>query len=208
MKQCLLFVLLAAVTSFSYSQQTGNKFNKLYAELQAGGVNHAGTFAGLGARAVLPNNWTYGLSFQGFGMDPHNLPADYRPTMGLLLIIPYSEGNPSVDMSIISATAGRFLPMGKKFWLNAGAGLSVVTGSEFRFARRAESRSSIFEFPSNYTYVEERKTTVGAMLQADINWGISRVIGLGAGAFANLNSIQSPVGYQIKLLVGKMNTRH
>ena len=46
---------------------------------------------------------------------------------------------------------------------------------------------------------------MGAMLKADFNWAFASFAGVGAGVFANLNSIQSPVGFQIKLLIGKMN---
>jgi len=43
------------------------------------------------------------------------------------------------------------------------------------------------------------------MLKADFNWAFSSFAGLGGGVFANINSIQSPVGFHIKLIVGKMN---
>ncbi len=46
---------------------------------------------------------------------------------------------------------------------------------------------------------------MGAMLKADVNWAFASFAGLGAGVFANFNSIQSLVGFQIKLIVGKMN---
>ena len=42
------------------------------------------------------------------------------------------------------------------------------------------------------------------MMQADINWAFASFMGVGAGVYANLNSIQSPIGFNIKLLVGKM----
>ena len=42
------------------------------------------------------------------------------------------------------------------------------------------------------------------MVQADINWAFASFMGLGAGVYANINSIQSPVGFNMKLLVGKM----
>jgi hypothetical protein len=42
------------------------------------------------------------------------------------------------------------------------------------------------------------------MFQADITWAFASFMKLGAGVYANVNSIQSPVGLNIKLLVGKM----
>jgi hypothetical protein len=42
------------------------------------------------------------------------------------------------------------------------------------------------------------------MMKSDVNWAFSSFMGLGAGVFANVNSIQSPIGFHIKLLVGNM----
>jgi len=42
------------------------------------------------------------------------------------------------------------------------------------------------------------------MMKTDVNWAFSSFMGLGAGVFANVNSIQSPIGFHIKLLVGNM----
>jgi hypothetical protein len=45
------------------------------------------------------------------------------------------------------------------------------------------------------------------MLQSDINWAFSSFMGLAAGVYANLNSIQCPVGFNVKLTVGWMNRK-
>ena len=50
----------------------------------------------------------------------------------------------------------------------------------------------------------KKKSGVGVMMQADINWAFASFMGLGAGVYVNLNSVQSPIGFNIKLLVGKM----
>ena len=42
------------------------------------------------------------------------------------------------------------------------------------------------------------------MMKTDINWAFSSFMGLGVGAFANINSIQSPMGFHVKLLVGNI----
>ena len=42
------------------------------------------------------------------------------------------------------------------------------------------------------------------MMQADINWAFASFMGMGVGAYANINSIQSPIGVQLKLIIGKM----
>jgi hypothetical protein len=60
---------------------------------------------------------------------------------------------------------------------------------------------------SNYSVKSENKTGFGVMLKSDFNWAILPYVGLGAGVFANLNSIQSPVGFEIKILCGWLNTK-
>ena len=45
------------------------------------------------------------------------------------------------------------------------------------------------------------------MIRADYNWAFSRFFGLGAGVFANFNSIQSPVGFNLKLTMGMMRKK-
>jgi hypothetical protein len=42
------------------------------------------------------------------------------------------------------------------------------------------------------------------MFQGGINWAFASFMGFGAGVYANVNSTQSPVGFNIKLFVGKM----
>ena len=41
-------------------------------------------------------------------------------------------------------------------------------------------------------------------MQADIDWAFASFMGIGAGVYANINSIQSPIGLQVKLIIGKM----
>ena len=36
-------------------------------------------------------------------------------------------------------------------------------------------------------------------MRADLNWGFASFMGLGCGVFININSIQSPVGFQGKI---------
>ena len=57
---------------------------------------------------------------------------------------------------------------------------------------------------SNYSSSKESKGTMGVAMRADLNWGFASFMGLGCGAFANINSIQSPIGFQVKLMVGNM----
>ena len=206
MKKISLLLLLAFVAFAAFSQPEKTAVTKFYGSFGSGATTRDGALATLGLRAILSNNWTYGLSYLNTNMDPKNLPADYRPGVFLLLILPISEGKPSVDMNIFSFTAGRYFPAGKRVWFTTDAGLSVVSGKEFQFWPNAD-RGGFLDFPSNYTYTEERKTSVGALLKAEVTWAFLNFGGLSAGAFTNINGIQSPVGYQLKIIVGRMGVK-
>ena len=86
------------------------------------------------------------------------------------------------------------------------AGLSIVNGQTYSFTRQPVTNNSLY-FSSNYAAKEESKTTIGGMLKADFNWAILRFLGLDAGVFANFNSLQFLVGFQVKLMVGKLNLK-
>jgi hypothetical protein len=45
---------------------------------------------------------------------------------------------------------------------------------------------------------------MGVMLQADLNWAFSSFMGLGADVYTNINAVQSPIGFNVKLIFGKM----
>ena len=106
---------------------------------------------------------------------------------------------------------GKYFKGGRNTWFTAEGGLSAVSGKKINFSPNKQGSSTwifplIGETPANYVFTEEeKKTTMGAMLKADFNWAFSSFAGLGGGVFANINSIQSPVGFHIKLIVGKMN---
>ena len=71
----------------------------------------------------------------------------------------------------------------------------------------ADRKLGFLHWSANYSVQKENKTTIGGVLKADFNWAFLPFAGLGAGVYANFNSIQSPVGFEIKLLIGKMNTK-
>ncbi|HET7899281.1 MAG TPA: hypothetical protein VFL47_16455, partial [Flavisolibacter sp.] len=53
----------------------------------------------------------------------------------------------------------------------------------------------------------QNKSGIGGMLRADLNWAFLPFMGIGAGGFAGFSSVESPVGFELKLMVGKMNIR-
>jgi len=110
-------------------------------------------------------------------------------------------------MTMVSLTAGRYFRLGRNIWATTEGGLSYVSGEEVTFEKTdAVSNNLIIvaSTSSNYNTYKENKSSVGAALRADLNWGFASFMGLGVGALANINSIQSPVSVQVKLMVGYM----
>jgi hypothetical protein len=148
------------------------------------------------------------LSHKSLEMRPKNLPSDYQPETGYLFFIPYTY-EVITNMSLVSLTAGKYFKLGKNVWANTEGGLSYVKGEKVNFDRTQSTSSSIIivtTTTSNYNTTKENRSTVGAMFQADVNWAFASFMGLGAGVYANVNSVQSPVGFNVKLLVGKMGS--
>lgn len=206
MKKASLFFLLLIVSIASFSQQKSLK--KIYLLTGAGGSSHDGSHYEIGLQAVINNRWSSTISYQEFAMKPGNLPADYKPETGTILFFPYTS-NIEINMKLYSVTAGRYFQLGRNTWFATEAGISLVQGEKASFQPDV-IETSYFPFfglsttTSNYKTTIEKKTTLGGMLRADINWGFSSIMGLGAGVFANLNSIQIPIGFQTKLTLGLM----
>ena len=182
------------------------KMNKFYLQAGAGGGTHEAASYDLGIQTIFKNKWSATLSYHEFDMDPKNLPSDYEPETMIILFIPITH-TVQANMKMVSLTAGRYFKMGRNTWATTEAGLSYVSGEKVSF-QHSEVTSSFFLIAasnsSNYTTIKEKKSTVGFMMQTDVNWAFSSFMGLGAGVFANINSIQSPIGFHVKLLVGNM----
>ncbi len=196
-------LLLACLLSAAMRGQTKEApVKKIYLQLAGGASSHDGTVSEFGIQAVLKHNWTATFSYHIMEMDPKNLPADYDP--GYFLILPGMY--PTVKMNLFSLTGGKCFQTGRKTWFTTEAGFSVVNGEQMSFTRKAADNGGWYS-NSNYSESTEKKNTVGGMLKADFNWAFLPYAGLGAGVFANFNSIQSPVGFQIKLICGWMNNK-
>jgi hypothetical protein len=155
-------------------------------------------------QAIFRNNWSATFSYSNIAIDPKGLPGDYKPGYTLIFIFPLPDEYPSASMTVISVTGGKSFEVGKNKWFTAEAGLSFVNGEQFTFARQPIV-DDLFYVSSNYAVKKEKKSSIGGMLKADINWAFSRYVGLGLGTFANFNSVQSPVGYRLKLIIGWMD---
>jgi hypothetical protein len=205
-----LLILCFVFCPAAFSQSNNTPLSKIYFQAGAGATSKKGIFSDLGVQAVLKNNWITTVSYQSVDMEPKNIPADYDPGTTIILFIPIEQETPSANMKILSFTLGKYIKGGKNTWFTTEAGLSVVSAKKTTFSKNTGDMSSWYilfagETPSNYTYTQEKKSTMGAILKADFNWPFSSFAGVGAGVFANFNSMQSPVGFEIKLILGKMN---
>jgi hypothetical protein len=206
MKQAISLTLLIILATVSFGQAKEQPIKKIYLQLGGGLTSNNGVSAELGIQAILKKNWSMTFSYQNIQMDPKNLPSDYEPGYTILIIIPVPDALPSADMNLVSLTAGKFFPTGRKTWFTTEAGLSVVSGDKMNFTPQPVISDYVYT-PSNYATTKERQTSIGALLKADFNWAFCPYVGLGAGAFANFNSIQSPIGFQVKLIAGWMNSK-
>lgn len=201
----IFFCIMSLAFIITASGQT-KAINKFYLQGGAGGGTHESVYYDLGIQAIINNKWSATLSYQELSMTPKNLPADYQGETGYVLISFYTD-DVSAIMSLLSLTAGRYFKLGKNTWATTEAGLSYVKGEKVSFQHSQVTSTNLIFFAStssNYTTTKENKSAVGFMMKTDINWAFSSFMGLGAGVFANVNSIQSPIGFHIKLLVGNM----
>ena len=109
-------------------------------------------------------------------------------------------------MDILSLTIGKYFETGRKTWFTTEAGLSFVNGQKIEFTSQPVVTELLY-VSSNYDYKKDKKTGFGGVLKADFNWSFLPFEGLGTGVFANFNSLQSAVGFELKLLLGKLNTK-
>jgi hypothetical protein len=203
----LLFILISSLATISLSAQNQSTgVTKFYIDGGGGAANHNGAFAELGATAVLKNNWLASVSYYHVDMNPKNLPSDYEPGYTLILFFPIPDAMPSVRMSTLNFTGGKLFPLGRKTWFTAEAGLSVVSGETFQFTSQPTVGDWTY-ISSNYSEQKKQHTTVGAMLRTNFNWAFTPFVGLSIGGFVNMNSIQSPVGVEFKLVAGWLNTK-
>jgi|SRR5687767_4438407 len=199
-------IILLCLPFLHATAQHEKPVSRIYLEAGAGGGTFNSASADLGLKMIFKNKWSMNFSYKTMEMDPKNLPSDYQPETGYILLIPYTYTIQS-KMDIISLTAGKHFVLGRNTWSTLEGGLSYVKGEKVNFQHAAQTSTSfifIESTSSNYSTTKENKSTAGVMLQADINWAFASFMGLGAGVYANFNSVQSPIGFNIKLLVGKM----
>jgi hypothetical protein len=209
----LIFLFLYSPSTIM-AQKKESAIKKVYLQAGAGGNTIEGDNAEIGLQTIIKNKWSATISYHSLSMKPKNLPSDYQAGTGtVLFFIPYSD-EVILDMELFSFTAGKYFQTGKKSWITTEAGLSIVNGEVASFQRTisgsVDALGLLFGYTgttSNYNTTIENKTSIGAMIRADYNWAFSRFFGLGAGVFANFNSIQAPVGFNLKMTMGLMGRK-
>ena len=199
----LSIMSLAIITTATGQTKTINKF---YLQGSARGGTHESASYDFSMQAIIKNKWSATLSYQELSMTPKNQPADYQGETGYVFFIPYTY-DVDATMSLLSLTAGRYFKLGRNTWATTEAGLSYVSGEKVSFQHSQVTSTNVIiaaSTSSNYSTTKENKSGVGFMMKTDVNWAFSSFMGLGAGFFANINSIQSPIGFHVKLLVGGM----
>jgi hypothetical protein len=184
---------------------------KIYLQLGIGGTNQKGSVGEIAIQAVFKNNWTSTLSYQGINMQHKNMPADYERGYTIILIIPIPDALPQQDLKVHSLTAGKTFQAGKNFSFSTEAGPSIVDGADLTFTRQNTSNSFypvLFGYKeANYKISQKNRSSLGALVKADVSWNFSSFAALGLGIFTNINSIQSPFGAELKLSVGWMKRK-
>jgi hypothetical protein len=200
------FSILLCTSLLNTMAQTTKPLSKIYFQTGAGGGTYKSSDVDLGLKAIIHNKWSMTLSYKDIEMSPKNLPPDYQPETGYVFFIPYKD-EVKTNMNLVSFTAGRYFSLGKRFWATTEGGLSFVNGEKVNFERSQTVTNSILiasSTSSNYNTTKENKSTMGVMLQADLNWAFSSFMGLGADVYTNINAVQSPIGFNVKLIFGKM----
>lgn len=202
--QVLFVILFLAVGTASIAQT--KPINKFYLQVGGGGGTRNSGYFDLGLQSVIKNKWTASISYQSLMMDPKNLPSDYQPETGYIFFVPYTY-KVTTDMDIVSLTAGRYFKLGRSVWATTEGGPSYVSGEKVNFQHANVFTDNILIFEStssNYTTTTEKRSTVGLTMRADLTWAFASFMGLSCGVFTNINSIQSPLGAQVKLIIGYM----
>jgi len=207
----LFSAMLIVINLSSFGQTKETTINKIYLQLGTGACSYKGFSGEVGIQAVFKNNWIGSFSYNSLTMDPKNIPSDYRPGYTILLLIPI-ENSTTIAMDVYSLTTGKYFKTGRNTWFSTEAGLSYVNGEKVNYTRNTGNLTGwnlliIGEEPSNYNTTVEKQSTMGGVLKADFNWALASFVALGAGFNANLNSIQSTVGFEVKLSLGWMNVK-
>jgi len=207
-KITVIIALFLFSTLVINGQPGTSNLKKIYGQMSIGPATNSGYSESFAVQSVWKNNLVASLSYQTISANPKNLPSDYERGYTYFLLLPIPDAMPEQELKITSITVGKLFPSGKKAWFTTEAGISLVKGHKFTFSHQdVESGNLIFVgySSSNYSTSKESTTSIGTQFKGDFNWAFCSFAGLGAGIYANLNSVQSVLGGEIKISVGWMN---
>ena len=208
MKKATMLTLLLSYVTISFCQQQNDELKtsstkKFYLQAGAGVASSGGVSYDFGIQAVLKSDWTVSASYKKVEMKAKNLPNDYERGVVYLVFFPIYDEWPLYKMSVFNFTLGKYFETGKKTWFTAEGGLSFVSGQKFTFNSQPVVTELLY-VSSNYSYQKENKTGFGVLLKSDFNWAVLPLAGLGASVYADLNSLQSPLGFELKVICGNL----
>jgi hypothetical protein len=206
MKHTAIVILLLAASTQSFCQMHKRAIEKIYLDGGGGPANHHGVLSVVGGTAILKNNWTIAASWYNLDMTPKNLSSDYQRGYTILIIFPFPDEWPSVNLNLVNVTAGRYFQSGRRTWFTTEAGLSLASGETMSFTRQPISDYGFYH-SSNYATEKKSQTTIGCIVRTGFKWAFTPYLGLTVGAFGSINSIQSPVGLEFKFIAGWLNTK-
>ena len=208
-KLTLLVVLFTFLCLTAISQQE-SAIKKFYVSAGVGAASSKGWGSSFEAHFMLKKNWTASLSFQHAEIDAKNIPDDYVPEYSVLLFFPMGGTFPTDHLKSLNFTAGKYCELGRRTWVTAEAGVSIVTGEVYKYSRQEISQTYYligYYSSSNYFLSAEKETSIGGVLKTDFHWAFLPWVGLGAGLYANLNGHQAYAGGQFTITAGWMNLK-
>jgi hypothetical protein len=206
MRKFLPAILLLLIATAANSQSKESPIKKLFIEGGTGPAGKNGAALTIGLKTVFKNNWTAAISYHTVEADPKNLPSDYERGTTIIILFPIPDEMPACEMKMFNITGGKLFETGRKTWITTEAGFSFGSSEKFSFASQ-QVTSDFLHTSSNYATQKKSASAVGGLLKADINWAFLRFAGLGLGFFANVNSVQTYAGGEIKLMIGMVNPR-
>jgi hypothetical protein len=201
----ILLVSISANAQVTRPQGSKNSLQKVMVSLGAGPVSKRGAVGGFELQGVFKNRMVTSFSFHSISMDSNNEPADYQPGSIGIIIVAIPDSYDPQEMTAYSATIGKFFRVERNVWFTTEAGVSFVNGYEHSFTRQSVEPDGLGGKTSNYNVTRKSVSGAGALLKADLTWSFSSFAGFGFGVFTNVNSVQSSVGGEVKLVLGWMN---
>lgn len=204
-----LFVFVLMV-SLELKGQEETFIKRAFIEGSIGGTTRKGHSSKYGMQVVFRKDWIGSITRQETIMQLKNLPKDYSPGSGFFIFVPTGDETPRQELTSTDVTAGKMFEVSRSFFGSVQAGIAFTSGNSYTFTRQPVVTENLllgYSESSNYKTAVEKKDATGGVIKADLVWAFSSFAGVGLGAVANFNSVQSFAGFELKLVLGWMNRR-